>query len=483
MDRTITIGRWQWRIFWRRFSHAGHLNAGNQGLLLIASILILARYLRSLHAAAIDLPQGRTRVLESLLFGILIVWLFPLVNNARINRSTRKLMHLPLSRNELFTIKLVTLFIPPYSWIILAGSLGICYPVVRAAHPVVGVIAACLFMAFAAFTGLTVAQLMSLAIFRKLLLLIMLCSGLAVSYLVQSDSAARSFSLLSSLPGHLVIQAALSNSPLVALGKLLLLTTISFFTALWSFKHSLEITTKPRSQKITIFDSLRLPGPIGGLAAKDFRYFRRLLDPYLGVLVAAIGSLYLITADVASVGFFQVFLLCVFVCNSSLAFNLFGLDNRASMDRLKLMPVSANAILIGKNLAFLMVVGVQVMPLILLASWRLGLLVGLFGILGAAALAAMFLSWGNWMSVNHAFKLHFFQFSSSNGMLVEAIAGMMFGSLPGIIAIYSMQTNGFGPAWRIALVLLVSSSFYCLSVRRAGNRFLQKQEIIRNALS
>lgn len=234
---------------------------------------------------------------------------------------------------------------------------------------------------------------------------------------------------------------------------------------------------------MTIFNSFRIPGSIGGLAIKDFRYFRRLLDPYLGVLAAALGSFYLITADLASAGLFQVFLLGVFVLNAATAFNSFGLDNRAVMDRLKLMPVTGRTILLSKNLAFLMIVGVQVTPLILLGSWRLGLPIGVVGIVEAASLAAMYMAWGNWMSVNYPFKMRFFQFSSSNGPVLEAIAGIIFGSLPGMIAIYYMRTEGLKAAWKIALLLMFSSLFYLVSVWHVGARFAQKQDRILNALS
>ena len=232
-----------------------------------------------------------------------------------------------------------------------------------------------------------------------------------------------------------------------------------------------------------IFNSFRIPGSIGGLAIKDFRHFRRLLDPYLGVLAAALGSFYLITADVTSAGLFQVFLLGVFVLNAATAFNSFGLDNRAIMDRLKLMPVTGKTILLSKNLAFLIIVGVQVTPLILLGSWRLGVPIGLVGIVEAASLAAMYLAWGNWMSVNYPFKMQFFQFSSSNGPVLEAIAGIIFGSLPGIIAIYYLRTEGLKAAWKIALLLLFSSLLYLVSVWKMGARFPQKQDRILNALS
>src|SRR6185369_5740384 len=109
-------------------------------------------------------------------------------------------------------------------------------------------------------------------------------------------------------------------------------------------------------------------------------------------------------------------------CNTPLAFNAFGLDNRAAMDRLKLIPLTGRTILAAKNVAFLMVVGVQLAPLILLSYWRLGVFVGSLTFAGAAAMAAMYLTWGNWQSINHPFKMHFYQFASSSDTLVEAIA-------------------------------------------------------------
>lgn len=483
MDRIITIGRCQWRAFWRRFSRSGHLNAGNQGILLIASVLILARYLQALRTAATDLPQGKSRVLESLLMAIFLAWMFPLASNSRTSISIRKLLHLPLTLKELFGIRLITLLIPPYAWVILGGSLAICYPIIRAQNPVAGVTAALLFIVFSALTGLTVAHLLSIRFWRKLFFVALVLSGIFISYLLQHDFGKNILSLLSSLPTSLVARAALGTRSWVAVCELALLMTLAFFTALWSFKKSLGVTPKRRSQKVTIFNLFRISGPIGGLAIKDFRYFRRLLDPYLGVLAAALGSFYLITTDLASAGLFQVFLLGVFVLNAAPAFNAFGVDNRGVMDRLKLMPVTGKTILLSKNLAFLMIVGVQVTPLILLGSWRLGVPMGVVGIVEAASLAAMYMAWGNWMSVNYPFKMQFFQFSSSNGPVLEAIAGIIFGSLPGVIAIYYMRTEGPKAVWKIALLLVLSSLLYLVSVWHVGASFAKKQDRILNALS
>jgi hypothetical protein len=483
VDRVITISRCQWQAFWRRFRRGGHLNAGNQGVLLILSVPIFVRYLQTLRTAAFDLPQGRTRVFESLLIAIFFVWLFPLTSNARNSIITRKLLHLPLPVRELFAIKLIALFLPPYTWLIAVGSLAILYPIIRAANPTPGVIAGFLFIVFSGFTGLTIAQLLSLSVWRRLFFAALVCSGLVISFLVQQAGTQFWSSILPYLPTKLVKQAALGPGSWIAVGELVLLATAAFLASLWSFKQSLQVAPKSRSQKLTIFKSIRIPGPAGGLAAKDFRYFRRLLDPYFGVLAAAVGCLYLVTAAVASGGFLMVFLMSVLVLNATPAFNSFGLDNRAGMDRLKLMPVTGATILLGKNLAFIMIVGIQIAPLILLGTWRMGLLVGAIGIMVAASMAAMYLTWGNWMSVNYPFKMQFFQFSSSHGQILEVLAGIIFGSFPGILAIYFLRTSEINAVWKIALLLLFSALVYLVSVRYLGARFVQKVDRILNALS
>ena len=108
---------------------------------------------------------------------------------------------------------------------------------------------------------------------------------------------------------------------------------------------------------------------------------------------------------------------------------------------------------------------------------------GAIGVVETASLASMYMAWGNWMSVNHPLKMQFFQFSSSSGEVVETLAGILFGSLPGIIAIHFLRTEGLKATWKIALILLFSSLFYLVSIWHVGNRFAQKQDKILNALS
>ncbi len=478
MGGITTILRYQWRAYWRHFTRAGNLTAGNQGILLLLSGIILFKYFQLLGTVTADLAAGKIVLLERLLAGILLAWLFPLVSNAHLSISTGVLRHLPLSVKELFGIKALSLFIPPYVWMIVAGSLAICYPLAHAPSPLAGISAALLFIVMSWLVGLILAQLISIAFWRKLLCAAaigLLCAG---GLYVMSGKDQMGLSHFSSfLPTDLVARAAVAKQSWLAIGALSGLTVIAVCAALWSFQQSLESTTSRRSQKNLNLILFKFPGKLGGLSAKDFRYFRRLLDPYLGLLAGALCSFYLVTADNPSSDAFRVFIIIVFVPNVSVAFNCFGLDNRSGLDRYTLLPVNGKEIMLSKNSAFITIIGVQLLLMILLAGWRLGLGVAALGLVQAALLALAYMTWGNWMAVNHPFKMQFFRLSSG-GSPIDALGGVVFGSLPGVVAIWLFRENKPGVVWIIISMLLLYGALYLCSVIWAGRNFERKRERI-----
>ena len=223
------------------------------------------------------------------------------------------------------------------------------------------------------------------------------------------------------------------------------------------------------------FSSLILPGRLGGLVMKDFNYFRKLLDTYLGVASAALACLYLVVAVEPSAGVAWSFIVIVFLCNAAVPFNSFGLDNRAGMDRYALLPLSGRAILLSKNLAYLIIIGAQLLPILILAGWRLGISAIAFGLLEAVALACVYMAWGNWMSVNHPLKMQFYRFANSGAALVDAMGGIFFGSLPGIVMIYLLHSEGTGASAGVATDFAVERGLYFASLTRYGNRLAQKR--------
>lgn len=483
MDRLAGIVRCQWRAYWRRFSRARDLTVGHQGITLIITVLILFKYLRLLGSANVDLARGNTTLVQSLLAGIFLAWAFLPLSISRAGISSRGLLHLPLSARDLFAIRIVSLLITPYSWIVVAGSLAICYPLAHAPGPWAAITAALLFITMSCLTGLAIAHLLSIAAWRRLLfaVLVLLCA--AASYLVSGRNAALFWHFSSVLPTGLVADAIVGKNPMLATGGLLMLNVLALAAAWWSFRQSLVSAHKAGSRRRLDSVLFGLPGTAGGLAAKDFRYFRRLLDPYFGLLASALCCFYLVSSDAPSVSAVWITMVIVFIPDAPLAFNSFGLDTRSGLDRYALLPASGATIIQAKNLAFVIVASVQVCPIILLASWRFGLSVGAFGLLEAASLAAAYLAWGNWMSITFSTKMQFFRFAPAIGSLPEIIAGLVFGSLPGVLIVYVLQTRAEQATWIALLILLVCGFLYLLATIRSGRRFGQQREKIVRSIS
>jgi hypothetical protein len=190
-----------------------------------------------------------------------------------------------------------------------------------------------------------------------------------------------------------------------------------------------------------------------------------------------------VSSDAPSAPLTFIFVLIVFIPNVSLAFNSFGLDRRSGLDRYALVPASGATIMHAKNLAFVIVVSVQVCPIILLASWRLGPLIGALVIVEAVSLAAAYLSWGNWMSITYPARMQFFRFAPSSGALPEIIAGMVFGSLPGVFFVYVLRTKAEQRIWAALLIVLLCGGVYFITAKWSGKRFEQRREKIAHAIS
>jgi hypothetical protein len=459
------------------------LTVGHQGITLIITVLILFKYLRLLGSANVDLLRGNTTLIQSLLAGIFLAWLFVPICISRVGISLRSLLHLPLSRRDLFAIRIVSLFIPPSSWIVMAGSLAICYPLTHAPRPWAAIAAALLFIVMSCSTCLAVAHLVNIAVWRRLLfaLLVLLCA--AAAYVLSGKDAARFWHLSWALPTDLVARAAVGKNPMLAIGWLLILNLLTLAAAWWSFQQSLvNARHTPTRQRI---DSILfgLPCAAGGLAAKDFRYFRRLLDPYFGLLASALCCFYLVSSDAPSALVAMILIVIVFIPNAPLAFNSFGLDTRSGLDRYALLPASGVTIIHAKNLAFAIIVSIQLCPIILLTCWRLGLSAGAFGLVEAASLAAAYLAYGNWMSISLPTKMQFFRFAPASGALSEIIAGVVFSSLPGLLVVYAARAKPEPAIWAPICIVLISGLLYLFATILSGKRFDRQRERIVRSIS
>ena len=466
MGRITLILQCQWRAYWRRFVRSGTFNRGNQGIVLIFSVLILVRYVQALSVASRELALGKSLMLEKLLGGLFIVWLFPLMSNARLSITTDVLKHLPLSLKELFVIKTGSLFIAPFTWLLCAASVAICYPLFYARNPLAGALAIFLFISTSWFIGLTAAELVGITTWRKSLLGVFLVALIGVTvYVATTTQPLRPVRLGSLSPFRLVARAAFGESLGLVFSVLAGSLSLAACAALGSFRFGLENVAATSHQRKTIWFSF--PGPTGPLSAKDIRYFARLLDPYLGLLISIMGCFYLSVAEELSREVFCIFILVAFFPNASLAFNCFGLDNRSATDRYSLLPLTGREVMLSKNVSYFAIVTMQLIPILLFAAFRLGLVPTLGGVVVIVLSALAYLVWGNTISVNHRFAMQFFRFSSG-GSPIDALVGVIFGTVPGAIAIVLFQRN----LWWVSLTLIIFYALlYGMSLIWAGRTF------------
>jgi hypothetical protein len=111
----------------------------------------------------------------------------------------------------------------------------------------------------------------------------------------------------------------------------------------------------------------QFPGPLGGLVRNNLRQFLSVLDPYLALLLAAGAVAYRFSPHPNSSAF-PVMALVVSLTLGTYAQCLFGLEFGAGLIRYRLLPLRGWQILLSKDLAFLTILVILVLPLDLIAG-------------------------------------------------------------------------------------------------------------------
>ena len=483
MDRIAIVVRLQWRTYWRRVRRGGHLSRNNLGALVLLGGLGVVRYIQQLPLTANQLARGETQRYQVLLLLVFLAWMLPVMAESRRSISTRDLLHLPLSTGELFSIRLASIFVSPVSWVLAAGSLALVYPLSRSLNPIGGIVGLLLFVLLALFTSLTITHVLSNAFARRIIFVVViaLSATLGLLWWLQRSTLTRPPSYLSFwLPTKLA--APVSSEMLVSLAALAVMNAAVLFIAYWTFMPSVDTGRKQRTQGFSLLSLIELPGAFGGLIKKDLRYSSRLLDVYLALPIVILVDLYLMLgAEPSAFAFWVIAAILVLPC-ISLAFNCFGLDSPLGLDRYTLFPLSGREILLSKNLSFALLMLLLIGLILPLAIWKLGVVASLIGLMVFVLVGLAYVSIGNWLSVRQPFKMQFYRFASG-GSMVDAVMGVIFGSLPGVIAIHFLNNEGYGAVWKIALLLLLYVLVYILSLSLSARAFDRQREVIRASVS
>ena len=480
MDRIRAILTFQWRAYWRRFRGSANLRASNAGAIVVIGGLGAVRFFQQLPPAAAQLSRGETARYEALLIVVFLAWMVPVLGESRRSIASRSLLHFPLTPVELFVIRVGSVFCSPVSWIIVALSLALGYPIAATAHAIAGAIGLLVFLLLGLFVNLTITHLLQGALARRLSMVVLLVASVAAGFVWLEKQTQFATSLRSLLPHRLAVAAATSATPFRSVAALTALSALSALIAFWTFTLTLHAQAARRSQRSVFLT--QLPGKFGGLLKKDLRYSSRLLDVYLVLPIVILIDMYLaLDAAPSAIAFAIVIAVLFFPC-VTIAFNCFGLDSALGLDRYTLFPLSGREKLFSKNLAFAVMMLALFATILPLAVWRLGLGVSVLASMEFAATALAYLTCGNWFSVKQPFRMQFYRFASG-GSVVDMVIGIMFATAPAAVTVYLFASEDAGAAWKIAGVLVLSAALYLVSLSRAARVLESGSEDIRRALS
>ena len=174
----------------------------------------------------------------------------------------------------------------------------------------------------------------------------------------------------------------------------------------------------------------QFPGRLGGLIRNDLRELLSVLDIYVALVLSAGATAYRVFGVNQDPQAPVVLSLLIGIAVSTSAQCLFGLDlSGSALTRYRLMPVRGWQVLLSKDIAYLAILTLLVLPLNPVSGWTFGL----------TALAI-----GHWPSVMMRAPVHRWRFTGSR-------------LFPGVVQAVIALILGFGGQWAIAAVLYVLS--------------------------
>jgi len=166
--------------------------------------------------------------------------------------------------------------------------------------------------------------------------------------------------------------ASLALSPVAWIGVLILLKTARplmalAFCALAAGVQGAAALGRHAARRDPHWNPLRyipqFPGRLGGLVRKNMREMLSLIDPYAALLLSAGGGLYRLFGAHPDPDAFAILGLLVALTMSTYAQSLFGLELGSGMTRYRLLPLGGWEILLAKDIAFLAVLFMLLLPL------------------------------------------------------------------------------------------------------------------------
>jgi len=478
---------YQWRAFWRRFIRTRHRAQFFLTVLAVLGWASVAILPASLSRAAQELAAGQTTSMDAVLWTFCGLWLFVLVEDASVSLTSRHLRTFPIDVGRLLIVRILSIFCSPVAVLIALGSVISLWPFLFARQTVLGGAAALLLFALALGSGMSVSHLLGVPELRRKLLapVAVISTVLGAVFFTQGlPSIEQLPAVVAVSPPHLVSAVSVAATPSAAMIPLFTLVAISAVVVsllFWSFRRSVFAQSDKKAAGRAADSVLWFPGRFGGLVRKEQHEFRKLLDPWPGLLLVVAVSVASLFGPLPPI-VRQAIIVIVFVMNTNVIMNCFGLNSSAELNRYAILPLRGKDVLLIKNLGLTVIVAAQLTLLILTAVWRSGLLEAAAEVLLATVLLLSHLAWGNLVSVTSPFKMQFYRFTS-HGEPLTAMAGSTIGSAPGIVVLFLLHSDSSWPAATMAGVLLLSLAVYLVSLHHSGRSFERRRHVIGERLS
>jgi hypothetical protein len=464
------IFEYQWRAFWRR---AVRTRRAEFYVPVVALLATMAAVVLRDHGsrAAGELAARQTASMDRLLLALCLLWLVVVNENLHVSLSSDRLRRFPLDVHSLLALRLYSLFMSPITWLAALVSLPGLSPMLSAAHPLLGMLAALCVFALAIGAGVSVSHAAGIARSRRRLL-VGAASFAAVAVV---------FALATSVT---TVAVAATPSAIAVPWAILLVSAVAVWSLVrWSFVQRLHgATSEHTARRATSI--ARFPGRLAPLVQKEQRALRRALKLWAGLLLVVAASAVSLSASRSST-FRQTILVIVCVLNANVTLNCLGLERPAALTRYLILPTSGRDVLVAKNIALMLAVAVQFALLLATGAWQSGVLQLVADSVVAIVLVLAHLACGNVVSVFQPYRTEPHRFGSG-GDLVTVLASLLLASIPGaaVIGLLRSDLPDFpARALAIAAIVLLTMAAYVISLRYAGRNLEQRIESIRARLA
>lgn len=478
MARSLTLLRYEIVSYWRRaFSVRGRYDSGSIFLILIILAFFYA-YFSILKSTATALSKNNTQNLNLLLGIAFFIWFLPASESLSLLAQRNKILYFPLKKIHFITNHLLTIFLLPTSLFAIIITLAAIYPLAFAKNPFAGLVAFTVFMTIAVFVNFSFVNLLKTRIFRVIAFLLCL---IFVSLLITETATFQTASVY--LPTEIIARIINGQSGFEAFILLFFYSLVALLLAVFSSRRILDVSSETNKfSRLAVLERLNFPVKFGNLLKKDIIFSWKLLDCHFSLLVTLICAVALIALEGLSFQMFNGFIVFSATMNGSLAFNIFGLETRESIERYEIFPLTAREIIKTKNLSLAAVVFMQTFFLFPLVFWRFGAVYFIVSVIKVASITMLYAAWGNVLSVRHPFKVYFYQFSFG-GSIPDMLAGVLLISLVAIFSEVLTAENIVSKLIVNVLITFICAGLYLLSLNRTAKNLSSNWEKIRLAIA